>query len=353
MEKTRKPGRPPLFFILLFFALFLPAQILIGWIWGALGQGSIHTIAAGEGSLEKTFNIYGLVTFEEEVVSSPRSGFAYYLVEEGSRVPVGEELVRICDLPPEEADFCTDEEQEKDEADYFGKFKKWFLGSEITEEHVPPPVPGSGGAAVINSRAGLVSLKIDGWERFGPGSGFPYFTEEEFNERPFQVQSMCSGQKVGSSSPLLRIINNYTWYFSAVLPASMGKILAERPQVLLYFSCAPDCPVTGKQVEVREEGKTCQITWAINQSLDNFYNMRWCQAEIVYDQIEGTMVPGGTLVEKDGKKGVFIIKKGIISFCEVQVLGEKEESYLVENLEAYENVILDPDKIREGQRFFQ
>lgn len=349
LEKAQKPVKTPLFFILLFLALFLLAQILTGWIWGMFGQRSIQTISAGEGSLEQTFPISGLVTFEEEIILSPRSGFVNYLIEEGSRVPVGVELARISDFPPEEAVSAADEE-EQNTTDYLMRFKDWFLGSEAAEDR-SSFTPKNGETTIINPQAGLVSFNFDGWERFGPGSSFPYLTEEEFNEKPSQEQHMGSGQKVSCFSPLLRIINNYTWYFSAVFPAASGEILAEQPQVLLYFSFSPDCPVIGEQVEVRKDGEVLQITWAINQHLENFYNQRWCQAEIVYGQIEGTMIPRNTLIEKDDKKGVYIIEKGIISFCEVQILGEKEDLYLVENLDPHENVVLSPDKIKEGQRF--
>lgn len=351
-EKARKPGkRPPLFFILLFFALFLPAQILIGWIWGMFDQGSVHIISVGEGSIERTFGVSGIVTFEEEIIFSPRSGFVHYLFEEGSRVPAGAELVRICDFPPVEAAAGSGTNEEDGPAEYFVKFKEWFYGNEPEDESDPSCITEGTGTTVVSPQAGLVSLSIDGWEEFGPGQGFPYFTEEEFNERSPQILPRNSGLEVVRSFPLLRVINNYTWYFSAVLPASLGETIAERSQVLLYFSLSPECPVSGELIEVRKKGENVEITWAISQYLKDLYNLRWCQAEIVYEQIEGTMIPRSTLIEKDDKKGVYIIKKGIISFCEVQVLGEEEEFYLVDNLESYENVILNPDKKKEGQRF--
>ncbi|HHU75586.1 MAG TPA: hypothetical protein GXZ24_01620 [Firmicutes bacterium] len=352
--RVERPGkRPPLFFILLFLALFLPAQILIGWIWGMFGQGAAQIVVVGEGSLERTFSISGLVTFEEEIIFSPRSGFAHYLVEEGSRAPVGAELARVSDFPPVGIDPCADEGgKEESQADYFVKFKDWFFGNEPEEEeNGPSPVSTNGGITVVNPLAGLVSLHIDGWERFGPGLGFPYFTEEEFCQGDPQIPPRRNGQEVRRSLPLAKIINNYTWYFSSVLPLSSADVIAELPQVVLYFSFSPDCPVVGERIEAKVHGENLQITWAINQYLEGIYKMRWCQAEIVYDEEEGALIPQGALVEKDGKKGVYIIKKGIITFFEVLVLGEKADYYLVENLESYENVVLNPDKVKEGQRF--
>jgi len=351
-KKNLTPGKKPLFFILLFLALFLLGQILTGWVWGVFGQKSIQTIIAGEGSLELTYPVSGLITFDETIIFSPRSGFIDYLVEEGVRVPVGAELARISPSPPEEADVGAAGGDENG-ADYLSRFKDWFLGSQSLDEKSSLSLfPENDETIVFNSQAGLISLKIDGWERYGPNSTFPYLTEEEFNRKPSQDQYMCNGQKVSRSAPLLRIINNYTWYFSAVLPASAEEIIAGQAQVVLYFSFSPNCPVMGERVEMEKDGEVIKVTWAINQFMENFYNQRWCRAEIVYERLEGNMIPKSTLLEKDGKKGVYIIEKGYISFREVQILGEKDGYYLVENLDTSENVVLSPDKLREGQRFF-
>ncbi|NLX90077.1 MAG: hypothetical protein GXZ07_00530 [Firmicutes bacterium] len=352
-KKKLTPGKKPLFFILLFLALFLLGQILTGWVWGVFGQKSIQTIIAGEGSLELTYPVSGLITFDETIIFSPRSGFIDYLVEEGVRVPVGAELARISPSPPEEADVGAAGGDENG-ADYLSRFKDWFLGSQSLDEKSSLSLfPENDETIVFNSQAGLISLKIDGWERYGPNSTFPYLTEEEFNRKPSQDQYMCNGQKVSRSAPLLRIINNYTWYFSAVLPASAEEIIAGQAQVVLYFSFSPNCPVMGERVEMEKDGEVIKVTWAINQFMENFYNQRWCRAEIVYERLEGNMIPKSTLLEKDGKKGVYIIEKGYISFREVQILGEKDGYYLVENLDTSENVVLSPDKkLREGQRFF-
>ncbi len=350
LENAPVPGKNPLFFLLLFLALFLLGQILVGWIWGFFSQRSVKTILAGEGSIELTLPISGLITFDEEIIFSPRSGFIYYLVEEGSRVSVGAELARISEFPLEEV--VPDVEEEQAAADYLTKFKNWFLNADVLNEDSHLSLfPVNEEAAVLNPQAGLVSFKIDGWEKFGPGSGFPYLIEKEFEERPYQEQSMGSGEKVSRFSPLLRIINNYTWYFSAVLPVSSGELIAEQSQIILYFSFAPDDPVIGEQVEVKRDGEVLKITWAIKQFIENFYNQRWCTAQVVYEQIEGIMIPGSALVEKDGQKGVYIIEKGLISYSEVKIIGEKEGFYLVENLESYEKVVLNPDKVKEGQRF--
>lgn len=355
LEEAPHFGKNPLFFLLLFLALFLLGQILVGWFWGFFSQRSIKTILAGEGSLELTLPVSGLITFDEEIIFSPRPGFIYYLVEEGSRVPVGAELARISEFPLEEVVPAVKEEEKEEQAvaaDYITKFKSWFLNADaLDEDSALSLFPVNEEEAVVNPQAGLVSLKIDGWEKFGPDFGFPYLTEEEFEERPYQEQIMGSGDKVSRFSPLLRIINNYTWYFSAVIPVSSGELIAEQPRVSLYFPFAPDEPVRGEQVEVQRDEEVLKITWAINQYVENFHNQRWCTAEVAYEQIEGMMIPASALVEKGGQKGVYVIEKGFISYCEVKIIGEKEGFYLVENLNPYEKVVLNPDKVKEGQRF--
>ena len=309
----------PLFYILPLLALFLLAQILVGWVLGIINDGLAKTTLAVENSLERTLSVSGLITFDEEVISSPRSGYAYYLVEEGYRAPVGAKLAIINSLPPEE--FQPDE-------------------SPVNEE-----------AFVRNPRAGLISFKFDGWEQIGPKSGFLYLTDEEFAERQQDEKHMANGERVSYNAPLLKIINNYTWYFSAIFYGSDGELLAGNDKVNIYFSFAAGPPLTGEQVEVRRDLDVWKITWSINRMAEGFYNQRWSEVKIAYDTITGITIPKSTLIVKDGQKGVYVLEKGLVTFRRVEITGENEDYYLVENLNLYDEVILDPDKAKEGRRF--
>ena len=68
--------------------------------------------------------------------------------------------------------------------------------------------------------------------------------------------------------------------------------------------------------------------------------------------MEGVLVPKSALLEIDDKTGVYILENGLVTFREIVVLMEKEDDFLVKNLELHEKVFMDPENVKEGQRFY-
>jgi putative membrane fusion protein len=350
VRRTAGAGKKNIYYLLLFLSLFLLIQILCGWIWGSAGQDTINTVLASEGTTDVSFSAGGIITFSEKVVLAPCSGFVCYEVTGGERVPVGKELASITDFPLKKAD---SEESESSDAEYFQRVKDWLLGE--TEEEPTNFFPANNKEMkIVAPLPGLVHLKMDGFEIFGPNSRFPYLTPEEFAEKGIEEKLLSSGERVLRSTPLLKLIDNYYWFFSAVLLPELGRLLPENQQEnKLFFSFAPDIPVQGRKVESRErDDGTLEITWCIDRELPGLYEQRWDNAEIVYKKLEGALIPKSALVQKEDKKGVYVVEEGLIKFREVIVLTERENDYLVKNLEIYERVVTKPENVREGQSFF-
>lgn len=349
-RETEWYKKKPTYLLLFLLAFFLLAQILVGWVWGTVNQNVIATVSANEEIINMTFSTCGLITFDEEVILAPRPGFVYYDVEEGERVPVGKQLAAIMDFP---LDKDEKEDEEKEVMEYYEEIKRWFLHGDRSMDY-SSLFPRNEEMVVAASLAGLVNLQIDGFEKYGPVSSFPYMTEKEYQEKKFTEQRLESGEKVYRYMPLLRIMNNYYWYYSTVLPAEQGEVLADKSSVKLYFSFAPGTTVWGERVEVREreDSGEVEITWRMNRSLPYFYSQRFSNAEIVYKDIEGMLVSRDAVLEIDGKKGVFILENGLVSFLEVVILMERENSILVENLDPEHRIVTKPESVREGQRFY-
>ncbi len=343
-----------LFFLLLFLALFLMAQILVGWVYRKVTYDTINTEVAVEGVLPLSHLTSGVLTFEEEIIHASRSGFVYYNIENGKRVPVGTELVTIAEFPLEELGHEEGSDLEMWNGAYH--YRDWLSHAEE---------PYDGGYSnfspshrkenIVAPVAGMVILQIDGWEKYGPGFQFPYLeNEEEFMESdPGGSAVPDNGERVFIFEPLLKIINNYYWYYSTVLPPSLGKEITESSQVKLHFCFDTNDHVKGERVEVNQRNdEYWEVTWRIREAADDFFNQRWCQAEIVYQELEGTLIPKESLYELHGERGVYTVEQGVVTFQEAVLLGEKEDQYLIKNLEPYKQVITNPSKVKEGQHFF-
>lgn len=347
-KRSAEPRKKPLNIFLIFLALFLLVQVLFSWFWGNAEQGAINTVLAGEGVADVSFPAAGVITFAEKVILAPCSGFVYYKVAGGERVPAGKEVAVISAYPAAET---TAAGEEAGLEDYLAQFKNWFLGE--TEQDVPDSRSRGEAVKVLTQFPGLVKLEIDGFEKFGPQTCFPYLTAEEFAEKTPDNENVGSGERVPRAAPLLKLIDNYYWYFSAILAAEQEKLLADEPETKLVFSFAPEIPVWGQKVEsrARTDGQT-GVTWCMDRELPDLFAQRLCSADVVYKNLKGTLIPKCALLEIDGQKGVYVLKKGLVAFQEIIVLLEKEDEYLIKNLEPEARVFTEPEKMQEGQRFY-
>ncbi len=343
-------SRRPLYVLLLVLALFLLTQILIGWVWGALSRSLIKTELVVEGTYEKTMDLCGMITFREEIILAPASGFVYYNVENGKRVPADKEIAVISEFPLGQR---ADTPDEPENGALLQQFKSWLLQEEeeLAEDY-SHLFPGREAAALHASSAGVVNLVIDGWEEYGPDSTFVYLSEEEYQDTLQEPEVMYSGKQVYRSQPLLRMVDNYAWYYSAVLPAAAGEALADKERGTLYFAFEPEEPVDVQRVEAdRRADGDYEITWRVDRKIGDYLFQRWVTAELVYDTAQGILLPQEAYWEQDGVEGVFVIKHGMVQFIELKVLAERGDYFLVTGLSPYQQVVTNPGRVREGQRF--
>lgn len=368
------PGKKSIYYMLVIVTFFLLAQVLIGWVWRHFSQRGIDVVWVEEGSIVKSFPVEGMVTYEEEIITAPSPGYVYFQADMGKRVPVGKELAVLSGFPAEEekvqADAETSEDIEKPGyiKSQFERFKRWFLYGEedIAEEDVEENLSNElqdeddeilspGLELTIEApKAGIVLNVIDGWERYGPQKEFPYLEKGEFKEieegKERLKKEFDRGERVHTRDPLLKIVNNYRWYFSALVPAQYGELLSKGASIKLSFSFAPGTEVAGEVIELNQrENGDYEVTWQITREVEDYYSYRWSSAEIIYEIIEGKKIPEESYIEQDGREGIFIVDRGKVRFQEVEVMGEKEDHILIEELDYTNAVITTPNKVEEGQ----
>ncbi len=342
--------RRPLYLLLLFLALFLFAQIIVGWVWGLVSSSFVKTGPVVEGSYEKKFEIEGLITFHEQIVLAPAAGFVYYNVENGKRVPVGKKIATLSELPLEQH---VQTAREDDSEAVLEQFKNWlWQGEQDSTEDYSHLFPGREPEIIHSPYAGVINLRLDGWEEYGPETAFLYLEKEEYQAQSIQPRNLFSGITVSRGEPLARIVDNHSWYFSAVVPAGYAEIVAGREVLTLYFDFEPGQPLRVQRVEMnRRSDGAYDITWRVDRETGDYLFHRWVKAEIVYDSQQGLLIPKEAYWTLEGRPGVFLVEHGIIRFAVIQVLAEKDDTYLVEGLNRYQQVVLNPARVREGQRY--
>lgn len=221
---------------------------------------------------------------------------------------------------------------------------------------------------VIYARtSGVVSYELDGYEEM-------LKPENIKTLKASNIQSVLEGltgkSKKGKEkdkiekSEGVKVVDNFEWYIAAIVPANtvneeqIGKTFKVR------FSDINNTLVSGTLVRYdagNEKGSLVVIK--TDEQLKDFQRIRLSNIEIITKRSEGMIIPDRCLVEKDGLKGVYIDRSGMVKFVPVKILLHSGKEILVENLSKddngydsknyrlvpYDRVILSVNKIKEDQ----
>jgi len=329
------------FYVLLLLALVVIVQVGYHWLGEQFLSWRLQVVAAEEGVIEHEKEVSGLVTRREHVLRAPDYGMIIDLAAAGERVPAGKEVATLGVVSRSEMQQFRENEGEEDENEY-------PQGSDLTaslsfEETID----------IESDRAGFLSAYLDGWEEY---SGPHYLSEEEAVEKlevgGFEGFETEKESLVGKGESILKIVDNWQWYYNVVLPLHPGRSLTEEKEVELEFAFYPGERVQSELYyrEVDEEAGEVRLTYLVEKQIPGFEKVRWTKASLLYSRQKGIIIPEQAVFEKDGRKGVYLNRGGRVVFNPVSVLETKEEQALVEGLKVNSMVITRPDLVEEGQR---
>jgi putative membrane fusion protein len=355
------------FYILLFVALAIIIQLGYHWLGGQFLAWRLQVVAAEPGVMQQEVSVEGLVTRHEEVIAAPANGFILQLAPAGERVPAGSEIMKLGVVSREELQLLQGDEENEPDEDRLNQLVNYWQqiisrvsdNEEEEDEWADTEIQEQAGANVkeisynevliiYNGNPGYLSYYIDGWE----GYNGPYYLTDENDETAWEGSAVAEGDLVEAGQPLIKIVNNWHWYFNLILPPHPGYKLGDFPTVEIEFDFAPGDPVTAKlnNYEVDETTNNAHLTYIIEKQLYGFDRVRRVEATLRFKRQQGIIVPAEALLEKDHHTGVYLNKGGRVVFHPVTVVERQEEKVMVEGLSPYSLVISRPELVQEGQR---
>lgn len=338
------------YYIVLALVALLVIQAGARWLGLQILSWRLAQAAARPGYMESSTAVEGVISRYEELLRAPRSGLIVELAAGGERVAASTVVATILDIPREEAG----QPQERPTGGWqraLSSLRRLLngTGEEVSREEVAASSPLSRKVELINEKPGLLSFTVDGFEKV---KRFPYLDRAAFESQYEEQAPLKVGAYVEAGQAVGKIVDNWRWYYSVVLPLHSGRTLAGRQSVTLRFAFAPDNPVTGEleELSIDTEAAVVFLTYRVERQLAGFEALRWAEAEILYDRNFGLLIPSKALFERQAEKGVFVNQGGIVVYYPVQVIRRQGEETLVEGLPPYSLVISRPDLVDEGQR---
>ncbi len=355
------------YYVLLLLALVVIVQVGYHWLGEQFLAWRLQVITASYGVLEQNKVVQGVVTRSEKVITAPASGVILELSEPGKRVSVGKELAQLGVLPDIEIPEAGQEEEgpllENQDQENAGLANDNGLGMNINPEDEEQENETLEEPALIefkpedfieiitieSEQSGLLSYYIDGMEnREGPF----YLAIEDYSDDDLEGNITAEDDLVKAGKPIMKIIDNWNWYYNIILPLHPGRSIALEEEVELVFKFAPGENVRAElaRSEIDNDKREVRLSYLIERQLPGFDQARLAEATLIYVRKEGVIIPAEAVFEKDQTTGIYINQGGRVVFQPVTVTGRQEDQVMVENLEPNSLVITRHEMVEEGRR---
>lgn len=259
---------------------------------------SMELVSVKPGVLEETVKKKSVVVRKERVLTVPNSKSVKYLVEENSRVHVGELLLKIPSAEVQRTSSNSD-------------FKLYAPS------------------------AGTVFRKFDGLESVLTPQALQSLNLKSMYDK------VCSGTMKGGTQegePAIRIVDNLSPVFLCFPHA--GLSLKEGAGLQFRVSGSPELfwgtvvDIAGSMVVIKAAPVPKKLM------LD-----RLSTIEVITRRQEGMVVPASSLVKKKGTPGVFAVTAGKMVWTKVTVKGIFDENAVVTGVEVGQEVVANPETI--------
>lgn len=213
--------------------------------------------------------------------------------------------------------------------------------------------------------SGIVSYEIDGLENLYSPKEFENYTYDKLDILELK-ESSKGYDEISIGNPIFKIINNFEWYMAIKIEDKANIEDYEIGQAMV-IELDDETVLKGEIIKINVTGNSAVVVLKLNTYLHNAYNLRYATVNIVNSKKEGFKIPTNVIIERDGKKGVYIKEiNGIVKFRQVNILGEEGDytyidkgdsnGYLrfenqdrVKTVTLFNEIFLDTTSVTEGE----
>ena len=332
------------------------------------------------GELEEIIDTSGIIIKDEAVINSSCYGDVKYYYNEGQKVNKGAYLADISTVNSieqinAELELINKAINSTDNIITIGnsdnsKYSKYtdeelmVLKSSFEKALANNKLP------VFSPKSGFVTYVFDGLE-----DTFNY--DEVLNIMPSRLHNLeetiintNNTNSVNVNDNLLKVVNNFEYYMVCLVNNSDISTYKEGSYIRVRFENY-DKIIYGYIEKINSSSEESAIIISFDDFFYKVYNKRIIKVELIKDIYQGIKVDKEAVIEKDGITGVYVKDiSNIIKFFPIQIIGSNDEFYMVSQgeiiaegergritiddklystVKAFDKVVLDPDKVYEGQ----
>jgi len=210
---------------------------------------------------------------------------------------------------------------------------------------------------IIAPLPGVFSSNLDGFEGFFDIKNREKITPDILVSADKQKFDKIKLIKQGQ--PAIKIIDNYQWYFAAIVDQKWVQDLKPETLIWLRFSDITDRKLEAMVDSITQpnsEGKVTIIA-SCDQYVDEIYSLRKANVDIIRRAYNGFKVPKAAVrVLDNGTSGVFVANDSIAKFKQIEILHNNDEFVIVKEdnqkknaLLLYDEVIVNGTNVEDGK----
>ena len=277
----------------------------------------VQTELVEQGVIEKKFATEAYVLRDEIVITAPATGRVNLLVEPGQKVHK--------DMP-------------------------------ILEIHTSGGTSLQAGRPIVVQApvSGVLSCIIDGGEELFNPREFANLDSEKIQSIKIKAIDNTQKDMVEKGSRYCKIINNLAnVQLYLEFPLNLFTEPIKKGQLLELVFTRLDKRLSAPIIDLKGIGNTAQVLVNVPETWYSLFNVRIEPVEIILEKGNGILIPKKALVEKEnGEIGVYWVRKGFVFWQEVDIISENNDRFLVNGLEPYTEIILNPSLVKEGQHLY-
>ncbi len=305
-EEKKRRSKTARFIRRTLFRLAVAALLLaiagggILWAQHIIISRQVQVVTAQEGSLAVPREVDALVVNSETVVTTAAAGKIDKVIVEGDRAAKGSLIARILSQ-----------------------------GTSLS---------------LANPGSGLISYRVDGLEGVLTPKNLLEWDMAKFKDlKP----SPPPGDTVQSGQAVFKVVDNLLPTYLVFNQPQDGVVLAVGDSVAVELGGQK---YNAKVVKIGKTGPADGVAAALNTFLPQSLGKRYLKVSLLDKKpAKGEVIPVSALLERQGGKGVFRVKDGVVSWQPVQVLAQSGDKVCVSGLKNGDAVITTPAYVKDGQ----
>ncbi len=192
--------------------------------------------------------------------------------------------------------------------------------------------------------AGIVSFQRDGLETVLTPSSLAGLNGKKIMAEVQRTAVVKGGDTVRAGQAVFKVVDSVRAYIAVVLPGDQLPALQGKTMLTLRFPELKGQAVAAslERVGERERSGYGLAVFSTDQFLQEFAALRHTPVQVVKDSFAGVIVPRGALAKRDGREGVFILRKAQVVFKPVTVVGGDSRRAAVEGIQPGAQVVTNP-----------